>query len=374
MLELKNDKLVFSFENVHKNAVLTMDFQRTLRIPDDGVNHSLPPSLGAFPLRLIDNYKEKLPKSWVDHGGIFLPMYQSEALWINFNSSGYAYPFAIKIATGKRSAITTNEWTNGLQKEDYCVNTVQRWIDGYAIEDGLIRQFVAAPMGSGVSVEQQITGEDKFGGIQIEIFPMKASEYEKRFVIPRKRDSKIRCRGINFISESGVEGPMGPIGSIGPSGLAGSLNTNCDYSDSISEQSYGSSSFDISSMSMAAGGKMMQQIITDPYGIEVWDTENSNRCFIHLTNSMVWRAITGSEPPTVPMTSKEYASHGYKWFDYYTEAPSVSINDKSKGIKSIASLKPNLLPENESIKINSDKVVVLSDKPTPKTKIREGSW
>lgn len=35
MIELKQDILVFSFPEVHRDAVLRIDFQRTLRIPDD---------------------------------------------------------------------------------------------------------------------------------------------------------------------------------------------------------------------------------------------------------------------------------------------------------------------------------------------------
>jgi hypothetical protein len=36
MIELTNDSLVFSFSDVHPEAKLSIDFQRTLRIPDDG--------------------------------------------------------------------------------------------------------------------------------------------------------------------------------------------------------------------------------------------------------------------------------------------------------------------------------------------------
>jgi hypothetical protein len=35
MIELRNDALVFSFPEVHPHAVLEVEFQRTLRIPDD---------------------------------------------------------------------------------------------------------------------------------------------------------------------------------------------------------------------------------------------------------------------------------------------------------------------------------------------------
>ena len=43
MIELKNDFLTFSFPEVHPEAQLTIDFQRTLRIPDDEKDYPLPP-------------------------------------------------------------------------------------------------------------------------------------------------------------------------------------------------------------------------------------------------------------------------------------------------------------------------------------------
>ena len=49
MIELKNDSLVFTFPEVHPDAALTMQFQRTLRIPDDEEVYPLPPGLGTFP-------------------------------------------------------------------------------------------------------------------------------------------------------------------------------------------------------------------------------------------------------------------------------------------------------------------------------------
>lgn len=56
MIELRDDALVFSFPEVHPQARLSISFQRTLRIPDDGKDHPLPPGLGA--LRQL----RKLPK------------------------------------------------------------------------------------------------------------------------------------------------------------------------------------------------------------------------------------------------------------------------------------------------------------------------
>ena len=82
MVELIDDGLNFSFPEVHPEAQLRIEFQRTLRIPDDGEVHFLPPGLGTFPLKHVDDFGTRVPSPWVTHGGVLLPMYQSEALWI----------------------------------------------------------------------------------------------------------------------------------------------------------------------------------------------------------------------------------------------------------------------------------------------------
>ncbi len=172
MIELKNDRLVFSVPEVHKDAKCSIDFQRTLRIPDDNREYALPPGLGSFPLSHVDDYEETVPEKWMTHGGVFLPMYQSEAMWINFSGS---YPMAIKVAAGKIDAITGEGWKNGITKrpQDYLVVPEQPWLDGFNVDDGLIRQFVAMPLGEGYTAEEQLTGEAEHGGVQIIIYPMK---------------------------------------------------------------------------------------------------------------------------------------------------------------------------------------------------------
>jgi len=95
---VKNDSL-------HFGEGLSMTFQRTLRIPDDGKNYPLPPGLGAFPILKVADYKDRLPKDWIEHGGVFIPMYQREALWISFHARHWK-PNAAKIAIGKVNAIS----------------------------------------------------------------------------------------------------------------------------------------------------------------------------------------------------------------------------------------------------------------------------
>ena len=66
---------------------------------------SLPPSLGVFPLRHVDDYADRVPASWREKGGVFLPMYQREAMWIAFNGPSHQ-PRAVQVAVGKVCALT----------------------------------------------------------------------------------------------------------------------------------------------------------------------------------------------------------------------------------------------------------------------------
>jgi hypothetical protein len=230
MIELKNDSLVFSFPEVHPSATVSINFQRTLRIPDDARDYPLPPGLGPFPLRHVDDFSTHVPPAWIEHGGVMLPMYQSEAMWLSFDAEydeerEVSYPFAIKIATGKVNAVSGQAWANGLHRrpqQDYVVVPEQPWLDGYCVEKGIIRQFVAMPMGAGYTAEEQITGKAEHGGLQIMAFPMKLSVFKKRFPKPRKQK-------------------------------LGKMMDYCAYGPPSSE------------MGLAPGGRMKQEICTDPY-------------------------------------------------------------------------------------------------------------
>ena len=57
-------------------------------------------------------------------------------------------------------------------------------------------------------------------------------------------------------------------------------------------------------MGLAPGGRMKQEIFEDPYDYNDWDRRTSSRCFVHLANSLVWRQVTGADPPTVPLTAE----------------------------------------------------------------------
>jgi len=341
MIELRDDALQFSFPRVHPGARLTVDFQRTLRIPDDGGDYPLPPGLGRFPLCHVDDFAEAIPQPWIQHGGVMLPMYQAEAMWLAFDApdvDGHwvPYPFAVKIATGKVNAVTGAEWSPGLSRkpQDYLVVPEQPWLDGFCVEKGIIRQFVAMPLGAGYSAEEQITGQDQHGGLQIAVVPMKREIFQRRF--PKTERTIAR-----FLGEP------------------------CETSAPASAD-----------MGLAPGGRMRQEIYDDPFDLDDWDIENTSRCFVHIANSMVWRAITGSNPPTTPPTAEEYTRAGLPWFEYLDEqASAVEGAEALKKMKSVVTLgkaKGDVpLPENEAVDVER---LVQIRKKLSKEQVREGSF
>ena len=331
MITLENDRLHFRFPEVHESAHCSVSFQRTLRIPDDDAPHSLPPGLGGFPLRHVDDYKSRLPADWLRRGGVLMPMHQAEAMWISFGSrSGTpAYPFAVKIATGKVCAVSGETWTEHLNRDpqDYVVLPRQPWIDGYCVEKGLIRQFIAMPLGEGYTVEEQITGAAEHGGVQIIAYPMKAERYEAILAAHKARLADLEVRRASV-----------------PSG----------FSDLVIAHSSPSTIYEQSSMGLAPGGRMRQEIYDDPYDLDAWDQRHASRCFVTIANSGQWIAITGEKPPSTPPTAKQYADAGLPWFDYYDgDAEAVAGAEKFADLASVAETGVKKgeapLPENESL-------------------------
>jgi len=57
-------------------AKLDITLRRTIRVPDNGDCFNLPPDMGAFPIFNVEQYRSSLPKSLVEKGGVFVPIYR----------------------------------------------------------------------------------------------------------------------------------------------------------------------------------------------------------------------------------------------------------------------------------------------------------
>ncbi len=284
MPTLEHDRLVFRFPAVEPDASVTIDFMRTLRIPDSQRVYDLPPGLGRFPLRHVEDYAARLPSHVVDRGGVLLPIWQAEALWLNFDtlltSFGPSFEAAIKIGAGKINAVTGEDWRPGLHRDpqDYVVTPAQPWIDGFAVAPGVIRQFVAARLGEGASVEEQLTGKAEWGGLQLAVTPLKAKVWREKLRAWRAAHDRPDRFGIH------------------------------DAAPMMSQER---------EMGLGAGGRMHQHIYPDRLNLEDYDTAATERVFVHLVDAVAWKRLTDEVPPTHPPRAKDYAAAGLPWFRWY---------------------------------------------------------
>ncbi len=275
----------------------TIRFERTLRIPDDGKTYPLPPSLGNFPIARVADYADSVPASWRDQGGYFIPMYQREALWLNFLGHEW-HPVAMKVGVGKINALTGDKWDYRLhdKPQDYLVCPTQPWLDGINSGEGVIRQFVAMPLGTGHTIEGQVSGKEQFGGLQIVVFEAKRGKFPE-------------------------ENPTPP--GLARRGMADGNVLHTMASKDVS-------------MGLGAGGQMTQAIYPDPYGKKTWDEKNRGEAIIHIVNSEQYQAITGIPAPPTPVDAKEYTSHGYPWYEIYDEAKGrLAPTDTLKNVQSV---------------------------------------
>ena len=306
MPTLENDTLVFRFPAIDEDVSFSVNFQRTLRIPDSDKTYSLPPGLGSFPLRHVEDYNSKLPAATNERGGVMLPMWQAEAMWLNFRNQGPDYdldfPVAIKIGAGKINAVTGEAWRQGLHRDpqDYMVSPQQPWLDGFAVEKGVIRQFVAMPLGTGYSVEEQLTGESEWGGIQISVVPLKASVWKaKRAAWEKEKRGRLMAYSLSCVHDSMADMEIG----------------------------------------LAAGGRMRQEIYPDTFDMTDWDIAAAQRVFVTLVHAKDWKTITGDAAPNEPPTAKEYTQAGLPWFDYYGNDQDALPGGKAFGrVKSVAKI------------------------------------
>lgn len=347
---------------------LAVLFQRTLRIPDDGKKYPLPPGLGAFPVRRVLDYKHRVPAEWLKTSGVFLPMYQREAMWLSFQSRHWR-PNAMKVAAGKINAVSGKPWSQKLEaskpaglrgvigasepEHDYLTVPPQPWLDGFNTGRGTVRQFVAMPLGMGYTVEAQVTGKEEHGGIQLIVFEPKPGRF------PDKPPPPPPMRPMAL---GGMPGPVPPPMAMPgmpmvPSPAAAPAPTRAGRE-----------------MGLAAGGTLEQKIYPDPHGLDTWDEGNYGRVFVHIVNSVMWREITGEAPPPTPVSAQSYSQAGYPWFKLYDEdAPDVAPSSVLQAVKSVAEMDASHgfvgVDDNSSVDIAPSQV-----RGIPLDEVPDGEW
>jgi hypothetical protein len=255
-----------------------VSFQRTLRVPDDGREYPLPASLGRFPVRAVSA------------STFLVPLHAREALWLGFDSTPWK-PHAVQVGIGGINAVSGRSWNERLcaDPQDYLVCPPQLWLDGINAGSEHIRQFVAMPMGEGLTVEAQLTGVEEHGGIRITVFDAVAARFP---------DASAPAR------------PGTPMAM--PDG---------------------------SSMGVGAGGRIRQKIYPDPHGLDAWDHTSRTSVLVHLVNSATFERLTSEPAPPSPIDVRTYEKYGVPWFDLSDDAlGDVDAPSELSRVKSIEEL------------------------------------
>ncbi len=369
---------------------LRISFQRTCRVPE-GRTNELPAGLGRFPIYRVADFKEGAPAEWREDG-YFLPMFPQEAMWISFDRDHVIQPRAVIVGAGNINAVSgkpfipadnkfdksknkSKELDVRLEKEqNYIVAPPQPWLDGWKADGEKIYQFVAAEMGSGQTVEGQITKKEKVGGIQfivyeatkklipesrphehissgslghpIPIGPPMVEEVESLDFLMGSDDEpvyggvddEIRFKGASEYESRGYAPQAMGMRSLGAAhACAGGVPRGVGAAAAGVRESAPRirSVRAIRSMGLGRGGEIKQKIYPDPHGLEVWKPEPLAVENVYLISSEDFKQLTGFNAPATPVTYEVYQQYGLPWYELHD-----SSKGDTKGSKLFGKLKP----------------------------------
>ncbi|GGW48490.1 hypothetical protein [Streptomyces griseoloalbus] len=278
-------------------------FIRTLRLPERGT-HALPPGLGEFPVRRVADYGDAVPEAWRARGGVMLPVYLREAMWLSF--AGTSEPAALQVGVGKVCAVSGRPWSDRLERgpQNYVVLPRQPWLDGINSGKGTVRQFVAVPLGLGATVEGQVTGEEVWGGVQLQSFPLNDRELARWREEQRRRAERARSAvpfGAVHDGPALMSAPPAPGAAPAYGAAPGAARRAA------------------AAMGLGVGGSLRQEVYEDDRPPAAWSERPAGRVFVHLVTPPQWRRITGEAAPPSPVDRAAYTRAGLPWFDYYDQ-------------------------------------------------------
>jgi hypothetical protein len=319
-------------------AGLRITFHRTLRVGDEGAN-ALPPGLGRFDLRSVRSDDPRVPEGVRAKGGVLLPMYVREAMWMSFDADE---PMAVQIGTGGICVLTGRDLDPKLKRrpQNYVVATEQPWLDGYKTATGEVRQFVGVPSGSGWSVEEQLAPGRSVGGLQIQVWRLTDE------ALQRWREARLAW----------FHG-----------GGSSDLVHCCAMSEGITFDDMPSEPL----MEFGAGGRIVQEVYRDDFTAKDWRRSPAARVWVHPVSIPAWCAWTGEPAPPTPIDTEAYVRAGLPWFDWYDDAhEALAATGELAGVRSVGELSAST--ESHHVSVESSLVRLLGDhRPVA---LEPGSW
>lgn len=275
MIELTGDTLTFRFPHLGSDAEITIRLMRWLRIPEIRTRYAVPDDLGVFQLEHVEDHAARLPERVVRRGGLIMPMWQADAMWIAFCGPPFHHvgmPAAVKVAAGGVNAVSGEPWRDGLHADpqDYCAVPRQGWLSGSNLGEGAARQFVAMPPAT-----DHAAGEKRGTTLDSSVLQLAVTPPHQEIFDAWQRSDK-RPPIIMYPSEEAAR-----------------------------------------EMSLGPRRKLLHVVYPDGRPITDYNPARTLRVFVTILDAVTWRSVTGEAPPHRPPSAAVYASAGIPWSPLY---------------------------------------------------------
>ena len=267
------------------------------------------------------------PNSWTQSNSFFIPLYQREALWLGFDGESW-HPTALVVGADGVNVITGQPWDAPLAgaPQNYVVVPDQPWLDGIRTRIGLVRQFVAMPLGRGFTLAEQVGQRSAHNGIQLRVHEAKPGRFPDEAPVRSNLDAPLMMRS--------------PIHSA---------------------------------MGIGAGGTIVQKIYPDLYGFDTWESDGPPPAQIYIVNTEQFSWITGEAPPPPTISAADYTKRGFPWLELWDaergDLGSQSVLEHVKSIGAIGTSSNDLSSPEPAIHIpkNQIKKIRRPKAPRPRT-------
>ncbi|ETA05656.1 MULTISPECIES: hypothetical protein [Gordonia] len=247
--------LTFAFPELGPDARLHVVFPRTMRAIDTHDRAGLTADI-ALPLA------QGSPTGDAD---AVIPMWQSEATWIDF-SSPHQHPFLVMVGVDGINAISGEPFTGtpDFATDDYIEVPTQQTLASYRTATGDHRQFVAPSINTGARPDA--------GGtlVQLTVIPMRTDAWARR----RRHTSASAC-------------------------------VLCDISRA--EQA------------RAQPRIAAPRVIGPLESADTWDPTRTGSTAVRIVNSVMWGSLTGGSPRHSPLTCADYIDRRLPWHTSFGE-------------------------------------------------------